>query len=1187
MTWIPRNAGTSEDLLAVSAVTAAEGSSGCAWVSGRSGTVLRTTDGGKSWESLDPGTGRDLLDIAAVDRDSAWAVAEGSRVLRTTDGGRNWEHLETGDSNSPRCLVALDRETAVVAGDNGAILLTLDGGVTWHRQESGTADHLVALALVPEEDGGTLYALGDAGMLTKARFSFLADGKSGEEAGEPGGEGGELLRDAYLSWSAAATGVESAPRALCAVEGGVLWMGGRGFLRRSSDRGEHWEAVDTGVTGEVNAIFACGAENLWAVGEEGLAMRSYDGGKTWARQYIPRGRTLRDVWAVDANTAWAAGEGGTALLTTDGGFTWSAAYPGTAEDLYAVSAADARNLWVAGGKGTVLRSWNGGKSWEEQPSRTAYDLLDLCAVDGKTAWAVGRRGVVLRTFDEGYTWYRLDQGEGPELTGIWAQSAFDAWAVGRDGTVLHIREGGQALDRVETGSRSDLRAIAGASSEGRVVLLAVGDEGTLLRSEDGGSSWEALDTGFGSGDGESPPDILGVSMSDARHAWICGEGGLLARTADGGLTWEKVETGSVEDLHGVASPEAGTVWSVGWKGTILHRRSSPRLDMVSPAQVEAEGTVTLVGMAFGGGGPGHAVTFGGVRVAGCSLWSDRLIKVAVPMEASVREEVRVITPRGTSAPREVAIFPKLKGVSPRYCHPGDRITLSGASFGRERGDSYVTVGTVRIREYDYWSNNYVRFRVPGGLPSLAEIRVTTPSGASNTVRIRISPVSPTATVRAGPRLDFLDPPSASPGSEVRILGSRFGSSRGSSYVVFGGIRATEYLSWSDDLVVVRVPPGAAGTVQVRVVVSGVQSNAVTFTVPARPVIRSLNPSSGPAGSRVEIVGEWFGDREGPSHYVSFGGVNPGSYEYWSGGRILVKIPTGISGEVPVTVTTPAGTSEPVTFRVRSPHLLGVSACGNKAFAVGENGTIMVSGDSGRSWVKVESGVSLRLNAVSAADANTAWAVGEGGVILKTADGGATWTRHPVGSTVDLLGISAADANTAWAVGEGGVILKTADGGATWTRQASGTRTTLRAVCAADAATAWAVGEGGVILKTADGGATWTPQNSRLSSGLYAVSAADATTAWAVGEGGVILKTADGGATWTPQDAGILLAWRGVCSSGSQRAWVVGSCGALSTRDGGRTWTVESAAGADYRAVCTAGGGALAVGLYGVATRFAP
>ena len=84
----------------------------------------------------------------------------------------------------------------------------------------------------------------------------------------------------------------------------------------------------------------------------------------------------------------------------------------------------------------------------------------------------------------------------------------------------------------------------------------------------------------------------------------------------------------------------------------------------------------------------------------------------------------------------------------------------------------------------------------------------------------------------------------------------------------------------------------------------------------------------PAGTHIELPsGAAFGPREGPASYVSFDGVNPGTYDYWSDGRILVRVPPGLAGRVMVTVTTPAGTSAPITLYVKLPCLRGVDARG--------------------------------------------------------------------------------------------------------------------------------------------------------------------------------------------------------------------------------------------------------------------
>ena len=79
-----------------------------------------------------------------------------------------------------------------------------------------------------------------------------------------------------------------------------------------------------------------------------------------------------------------------------------------------------------------------------------------------------------------------------------------------------------------------------------------------------------------------------------------------------------------------------------------------------------------------------------------------------------------------------------------------------------------------------------------------------------------------------PSISSLSPTSGSVGTSVTITGTNFGSTQGTSTVTFRGTAATP-TSWSATSIGVPVPSGAT-TGDVLVTVSGVASNAQTFTV---------------------------------------------------------------------------------------------------------------------------------------------------------------------------------------------------------------------------------------------------------------------------------------------------------------------------------------------------------------------
>ena len=99
----------------------------------------------------------------------------------------------------------------------------------------------------------------------------------------------------------------------------------------------------------------------------------------------------------------------------------------------------------------------------------------------------------------------------------------------------------------------------------------------------------------------------------------------------------------------------------------------------------------------------------------------------------------------------------------------------------------------------------------------------------------------------------------------------------------------------------------------------------------RPDIASIAPSSGRIGNEVTISGCDFGSSQGSSS-VSFGAVQATGYNSWSDTQIKVLVPSISQGLYQVTVTTPAGTSNGVSF-TRKPPSNGCGTGGGMAVAM--------------------------------------------------------------------------------------------------------------------------------------------------------------------------------------------------------------------------------------------------------------
>jgi photosystem II stability/assembly factor-like uncharacterized protein len=64
------------------------------WAVGGGGTILKTTDGGATWQLQPSGTTRDLEAIHFTDRQHGWAVGYMNTILKTTDGGATWQKVD-------------------------------------------------------------------------------------------------------------------------------------------------------------------------------------------------------------------------------------------------------------------------------------------------------------------------------------------------------------------------------------------------------------------------------------------------------------------------------------------------------------------------------------------------------------------------------------------------------------------------------------------------------------------------------------------------------------------------------------------------------------------------------------------------------------------------------------------------------------------------------------------------------------------------------------------------------------------------------------------------------------------------------------------------------------------------------------------------------------------------------------
>ena len=295
------------------------------WASGSAGTVLRTTDGGKSWHDVSPkGHGTEELefrDIEAFDAKRAVILSigngEDSRIYRTKDGGKTWtdEFRNTVQAAFYDCLAFSDDKRGLALSDpvNGkfGVLATKDGGKTWKATDANRMPAALA-----------------------GEFAFAASGTC-----------------------------------LVAQKGGHAWFatGGGAQTRvfRSTDGGKSWKVTATprvaGPTAGIYSLAFKNAKHGIAVGGDyeaetarsKIAATTNDGGKTW--QLVP---DAKSPGGYRSGAAWvspwlpfalAVGPTGSDY-STDGGRSWKGFDTGTFDS---VQCTKAGACWASGAKGRI------------------------------------------------------------------------------------------------------------------------------------------------------------------------------------------------------------------------------------------------------------------------------------------------------------------------------------------------------------------------------------------------------------------------------------------------------------------------------------------------------------------------------------------------------------------------------------------------------------------------------------------------------------------------------------------------------------------------------------------------------------------------------------------------------------------------------------------------------------------
>lgn len=275
-------------------------------VVGERGHILFSDDNGATWGQARVPVQVMLTAVRMLDAQTGWAVGHDAAILRTGDGGETWQlvHYAVQAQLPLLDIWFRDADNGFAVGAFGTFLASADGGETWtcrngcwdpddradgppllHAADSEFEDDFHLNTIVPA-GSGRLFLAGEAGVLYRS---------------DDDGQTWLALPSPYSgSWFGALTLDKDT----------VLVAGLRGRLFRSEDAGENWTQIETGTTATLTDLIQVSPDLILITGLSGALLVSPDGGLSVSYRALPSRHGVATALARDGGGVVLVGEFG-------------------------------------------------------------------------------------------------------------------------------------------------------------------------------------------------------------------------------------------------------------------------------------------------------------------------------------------------------------------------------------------------------------------------------------------------------------------------------------------------------------------------------------------------------------------------------------------------------------------------------------------------------------------------------------------------------------------------------------------------------------------------------------------------------------------------------------------------------------------------------------------------------------
>jgi photosystem II stability/assembly factor-like uncharacterized protein len=527
-----------------------------------------------------------------------------------------------------------------------------------------------------------------------------------------------------------------------------------------------------------------------------------------------------------------------------------------------------------------------GSGWQEQTPFPSGDTLnDIDAADASTAWAVGYNGYILKTSNGGQNWSEQASSQGQILRDVRAVNSNVAWAVG--------------------------------------ISEDYGPDAVVLSTSNGGTDWvshDAVKTQFRALPDIEPyiasVDAVGVAALDASTAWVTVNYWAMIpnpfyppnyasslvvcaiwKTVDGGANWTlQYYSGWWGMLGKIYAVDTQTVWTAGGN-------QSPQLFATMSSSLRT----TDGGTTWQFQDPGAPQMFRTLSVIDANhAWA--LSGTLIYKTADGGASWTSLDPGFTYALNSLAVVDGSVAWG---------LILVPATNGKQ------AIVTKTVDGGQTWATQYSG--TANYLLGICALDCTTAWAVGENCFI----LKTSDGGDARPDVLAVSPSTAGWGDQVTISGIDFGDSRVTGSYVVGVEKDSDYVSWSNTQIVVKVPTGLSGKVPVVVVTTAGSSNPGSLTIVPGISITSVTPNTAATGAEMEatMVGTGFNTDAVVSLKSGETTINPTSTTFVSSSQLTCKfnLADAAVGTYDVVVSNPGGYSTTLAggFTVTAPSPCGL------------------------------------------------------------------------------------------------------------------------------------------------------------------------------------------------------------------------------------------------------------------------